>query len=182
VKRINYLIAPSERIFGHALPLIVSPPLRRPLVALAGALASLSLPYGVEAARLRDLDRTRRVYEMRLAATALDVRQVRSLERDVARLRALTDQVASIRQSGAARANEIAALGNELPGDAWLTALRKDGDNLDVEGGSGRLRTVAAAIAALARLPRYSTARLVAVHGEVARPGVTYSIVLERRR
>lgn len=182
MRRINYLIAPSERIFGHALRFAVSPPLRLPLIALAGALASLGLPYCVEAARWHHLERAGVAYEMRLAATELDVRQVRRLERDVARLRVMSGEVASIRRSGDVRANEIAALGNQLPSDAWLTALRKDGEALAVEGGGARLSTVAAAIATLARLPQYVGARLVAVHGEAARPEVTYSIVLERRR
>jgi Tfp pilus assembly protein PilN len=94
----------------------------------------------------------------------------------------MSDQLASVRRSGDVRANEIAALGNQLPEDVWLTALRKDGDAIDIEGGSGRLNTVAAALAALSRLPQYTEARLVAVHGEAARSEVTYSIVLERRR
>lgn len=182
MKRINYLITPSERLFGHALRLAVPRPLRLPLVALAGALAALGLPYCVEMVRLQDLEKVGGAYEMSVAATVLDVRQVRVLERDVARLRVLSDEVASIRRSGDVHANEIAALGNELPTDAWLTALRKDGEALDVEGGGGRLTTVAAAMAALARLPQYSGARLVAVHAEAALPEVTYSIVLERRR
>ena len=180
MKRINYLVAPSERIFGPAFRAAVSRPLRLPLVALGGALASLGLPYCAETARLQQLEHAGAAYQMHIAATALDVGRVRILERDVARLRGLSDELASIRRSGDVRANEIAVLGNQLPGDVWLTALRKDGEALDVEGGSGRLSMVAATIAALARLPQYSGARLVAVRSEAARPEVTYSIVLER--
>jgi len=180
VKRINYLITPTERIFGQALRSAGSPP-RLPLVVLVGALASLILPYYVETTRLHYLERAGAEYRMRLAKTAVDVQRVRSLERDVARLRRLSDEVASIRRSGELRANEIAALGNELPRDVWLTALREDGQALDVEGGGGRLSTVAAAIVALARLPQYTGARLVAVRSEAAGPEVTYAMVLERR-
>jgi len=182
VKRINYLITPTERIFGRALRFAVAPRLRPPLVAIAGALASLSVPCCVEMTRLHHLEQTGVEYEMRLASAAIDVRQVHGLEREVTRLRFMSDQLASVRRSGDVRANEIAALGNQLPEDVWLTALRKDGDAIDIEGGSGRLNTVAAALAALSRLPQYAEARLVAVHGEAARSEVTYSIVLERRR
>ena len=181
MRRINYLVAPSERIFGRALRSAGSPALRLPLLALAGAVASLGVPYYVETVRLQDLERVGTGYQLRLAESEVAVQRVRSLERDVARLRRLSDEVASIRRSGDVHANELAALGNQLPGDVWLTALRKDGEALDIEGGGGRLSTVAAAIAALARLPHYSGPRLVAVRREAAGPGVSYALVLERR-
>ncbi len=182
MRRINYLIVPSDRIFGNVARHALSPALRPPLVALGALIASLGLLYGIEATRLHHFERAAAAYEAQLTATALEVQRVHRLAADVLRLRALNDEVASIRRSGDIRANEIAALGNDLPSDAWLTALRKDGDALDLEGGGRRLGTVGAAITALARLPQYGGARLVAIHGEPARAGVTYSIVLERPR
>ena len=142
----------------------------------------LALPYAVETTRLHQLERVGAALEAHLAAIALEVRRVHGLARDVSKLRSLSDEIGSIRRSGEVGANEVAALGNELPRDAWLTALRRDGEAFDVEGTTQRVSTVAATIAALARLPRYSGARLVAVRGEASGPAVSYSIVLEQRR
>lgn len=182
MRRINYIIAPTERIFGYALRPAVTPPLRTPVAAVVGAFMFLALPYAVETTRLHHLERSGAALEAHLAATALEVRRVHGLARDVSKLRSLSDEISSIRRSGEVGANEIAALGNQLPRDAWLTALRRDGAALDVEGITPRVSTVAAAIAALARLPRYTGARLVAVRGEAPGSAVSYSIVLEPRR
>ncbi len=182
MKRINYLVAPGERIFGDALHSAASPRLRLALVIVGGALASLGLPYGVESARLHDLETAAAANQTQLARSAAGVTQVRSLERDVTRLRALDGVIGTLRRAGRLGADEIAELGDALPSDAWLTALRKNGEGFELDGGSTRLATVAATIAALSRLPRYADARLVSAFETEARRQVSYSIVLERRR
>jgi Tfp pilus assembly protein PilN len=182
VKRINYLVAPGERLFGDTLRSAASPRLRLAVVAIGGALASLVLPYCAESTRLHELESAASAYRTELADIAVDVGRVRGLERNIAKLRAVSDEVVAIRRSGGMRADEIAELGNALPSESWLTALRRDGEALEVQGGSARLSTVAATIAALARLSRYSGARLVSAYGGESRPQVSYSIVLERRR
>jgi Tfp pilus assembly protein PilN len=178
MRRINYLPSWSERHIGIALP-VVAAELRTALAALAGAVALAGVLWGLQATRLRAAERDGVAYAERLAATQLDVVRVRALERDVERLRALGERVAMIRGSGALRANEIAALGNQLPADAWLTALRADRGSLTVEGHGARLSAVGTAIASLAALPAYRTARLVAVHQDPLRSGVTYALSLE---
>ena len=182
MKRINYLVAPSERVFGDALRGGVSPRLRLGLITVGGAIAAIALPFCAESARLHALQTAGAAYQEQLDRTALDLSRVRRSERDVSRLRATTEQVTAVRRSGTLRANEIAQLGNALPNDAWLTALRHDGDALELEGGSRRLTTVAAAIVALAQLPAYAGARLVSAYGGDGRAQVSYAIVLERRR
>ncbi|HEX3468902.1 MAG TPA: PilN domain-containing protein [Candidatus Elarobacter sp.] len=182
MKRINYLVAPGERLFGGAFAGLAAPRVRLAVACIGGALAVLALPAWVESARLHDLERAGAAYEARLDETAIDAARVRRLERDVTRLRALDDGLTSVRRSGDASADEIVTLGNALPDDAWLTTLRRDGDGLDVEGAGDRMRTIAAALAALARLPRYATARLVSAYGAAGGTKVSYSIVLERRR
>jgi hypothetical protein len=136
----------------------------------------------VQATRLHGAERDGAAYAERLAATQLDVAGIRAVERDVERLQALRARVDAIRRSGALRANEIAALGNRLPADAWLTSLHADRGSLALEGHGARLAAVGTAIAAFATLPAYRAARLVAVHGDPLRAGVTYALALEPKR
>jgi Tfp pilus assembly protein PilN len=182
VKRINYLVSWSERRFGVALssPIVPAPGPR--VVAVAASLAMLASLWGVEEARLRAAQRDGVAYEEQLAVVALDVARARAIERDVQRLRSLRERIAAIQRSGAVRAGEIAALGNRLPADAWLTSLHADRAVLMLEGHSARLTTVGTTISALAQLPAYQAARLVAIHADPRRAGVTYAIALETRR
>lgn len=180
MKRINYVPSWSERHIGMVLPAITVS-LRVPLIALASALALAGVLWVVEATRLRAAEHAGAAYAEQLAATQLEVGRVRAIERDVERLRALGDRVDTIRRSGALRANEIAALGNRLPADAWLSSLRADRGTLVVEGRGTRLAAVGTVIGSLATLPAYRSARLVAVHEDPARSGVTYALALEPR-
>ncbi len=182
MRRINYLVSWSERSIGLALPTGISPALRIPLIALGAAMALVALLWAVQTTRLRAAERDGTVYANRLAAADMSAARVRVLEHDVAQLRSLSDRVAHIRGSGDAQASEIAALGNRLPNDVWLTSLRVDRGVLALEGRSARLVAVGTAMDALAGLPGYAGARLVAVRAEPARSGVTYSLELERRR
>lgn len=182
MRRINYLSAPGERLFGDAFARLRAPLARRSIATVGGALALLAIPNWIESARLHDLESTGATYQMRLDETAIEAARVRRLQHDVARLRALDDELLAVRRSGSVSADEIAALGNALPDDAWLTTLRRDGDGLDVEGAGARMRTVAAALAQLAELPRYANARLVSAYGTSGGARVSYAIALERRR
>ncbi|MDQ6943877.1 MAG: PilN domain-containing protein [Candidatus Eremiobacteraeota bacterium] len=178
MRRINYLPSWSERNIGIALPVAVAE-LRAPLVALAGAVALAGVLWGVQSTRHHAAERDGAAYAERLAATQFDVARVRAVERDVARLTALGERVDTIHRSGALHANEIATLGNRLPPDAWLSSLRADRGTLAVEGHGARLAAVGTTIASLAALPAYRTARLVAVHEDPVRSGVTYALSLE---
>ncbi len=178
MKRINYLPSWSERHVGVALPPVAAE-LRAPLAALAGAIALAGVLWSVQATRLNAADREGAAKAEQLAALQLDVARVRAVEHDVARLETLGERVETIRRSGALRANEIVALGNRLPADAWLSSLRADRGALAVEGHGARLTAVGEALASLAALPAYGAARLVAVHEDPVRSGVTYALALE---
>ena len=180
MRRTNYLPSWSERHIGVALPAVAAE-LRGPLVALAGAVALAVVLWGVQQTRLHAAEDDGAVYAARLAATQLDVARVRAVERDVERLRALAERVDVMRRSGALHANQIAALGNRLPADAWLSSLHADRGTLALEGHSARLAAVGSTIASLAALPAYATARLVAVHEDPGRSGVSYALSLEPR-
>jgi Tfp pilus assembly protein PilN len=182
MKRINYLVSWSERRFGIAPSAAIVAPRRPALVACAASLALMGALWAVEASRLRAAELAGAASAERLAAGAADVSRAQLVARDVQRLRDLHERITAIRRTGADRAAEIAALGDHLPAEAWLTALHADRAAMMLEGRSARLSTVGTAISALARLPAYGAARLVAIHADSRRPGVTYSIALEARR
>ena len=179
MRRINYLSSWSERHLGVALPSPITAELRAPMASLAGAIALAGVLWAVQQTRLHAAEHDGAAYAERLSATQLDVARVRAVEHDVELLRMLGDRVDAIRRSGALRANEIAALGNRLPADAWLSSLRADRGMLALEGHGTRLAAVGTAISSLAALPAYRTARLVAVHEDPVRSGVTYALSLE---
>jgi Tfp pilus assembly protein PilN len=182
VKRIDYRLSWTERNAGFALPTTLAPALRAPLAVLACSLALAAALWGVQHARIGALEHDGAEYERRLAAAQSGLVRVRAVERDVVRLRALDARVAEIRRSGALRASEIAALGNRLERDVWLTSLRTDRATLALEGRSARLAAVGTTIANLSQLPPYAGARLVTVHDDPSGAGVTYSITLDAKR
>jgi Tfp pilus assembly protein PilN len=179
VKRINYLVTRSERLFGVALPRTVAVRLRRPLSGLAGALLLVGVLHAVQHLRLADVAHTAALDAERLAATDVALRRVQAVENDVVRLRALVRRVDDIQRSGARHAAAIAAIGNRVPGDAWLSAIRAEHRGFALEGRGARLSAVAATMAALATLPAARGARLLDVHGDRDQVGVTYAIALE---
>jgi Tfp pilus assembly protein PilN len=182
MRRIDYHVTWSERRIGVALPATIPPSLRAPLAAFACAVAFVAVVWCVQHARLRAAERDGAALARRLAAAEREVAAVCAIESDVARLRALSERIASFRASGALRASEIARVGNVLPDDAWLTSLRADRGALSLEGRSARLGAVGTALAALSRLPRYGGARLIAVREDPTGPGIAYSVALDPRR
>lgn len=178
MSRINYLVTPVERLVGNRLRLL--PAFRRPLMALGAALALLGILLGIEATRLDHLHREAAATETRIAALADVVRQVRAVEQDVARLRALGVRIAAIRRSGDIAANEIASVGNALPADVWLTSLRRDGATIAIDGGARSVTAIATALDPLAHLS--GTARLASARMPPGSRELRYSVVLEPRR
>ncbi len=179
MKRVNYLPSWSERRIGVALPSLITAELRGPIVAFAGSLALAGALWGAQAARLTAAEGAGAAFAVQLASMQADVARIRVIEQDVARMQALDERVAAIRGSGAVRANEIAALGNRLPPDIWLSSLRADRGALALDGRASALAAVGTTIASLAASSAYRAARLVAIHQEPARAGVTYAITLE---
>ena len=179
MKRFNYFISPAERVFGAALPGLISPALRAPLIALAAALVAGGAGYGVEAARLRAAAAAAELLAVQLAASEVAVSRVRRTGDEVERLRALAHRIEAIRASGDARADEFVALGNGIPSGTWLTSVRLEPRGLGIEGRSTRLDLVATTIAALGRLPGYRGAHLLHAQADTPRAGVRYAIGIE---
>jgi hypothetical protein len=182
MRRIDYVTTWTERHAGVAVRLTLAPSLRAPLAVLVCSLALVAVLWTVQHLRLLAAERDGADYERRVAAAEAGFVRVRAFERDVVRLRALTGRIAAIRRSGPQRADEIAALGNRLPPDAWLTSLRADRVALTIEGHGARLGTVGSTIAGLAHLPPYAGVRLLSVRENAARAGVDYALALDQPR
>lgn len=182
MRRIDYVVSLSERHAGVTLRFDLTPALRAPLAVLACSLALVGLLWTVQHVRLLAAEREGAEYARRLAAAEAGFTRVRSVERDVARLRALADRIAAVRRSGPQRSDAIAALGNRLPPDAWLTSLRADRVALTLEGHGAQVATVGTAIASLARLKPYAGVRLLSVREDAARAGVAYALALDQPR
>jgi hypothetical protein len=182
VRRINYLISRWERLAGVTPPPSIAPALRGPLVALFGSLALVGALHGVQQARLQSVERDGEIESARLAASQAALRGVGVIESDVARLRMLADHVSGVRRSGAERASEIAAIGNRIPADASLSAVRVEHDGYALEGHGARLAVVGSTMAALGTLPASAGARLLSVQDDTLRHGVSYAIALEMKR
>jgi hypothetical protein len=181
MRRIDYLVSPSERSLGFDPAALIAPSLRVPLAVLGCALALVALAASVEHVRLHAAEIGGAQITARLDSVEADVARTRAVEREVERLRTFGARAGQIRSSGDLDASRIAALGNHVPAGAWLTSLRTDRAALSVEGGGARLGVVAETLAAFARLEGYADVRLLSVHDDPVRPGVTYALSLERR-
>lgn len=180
MKRIDYLRPPrrdrtvlriaADRRWRHAL--------------VAGALAAFFVGASVLIELVR-FDAARRdgvaLSEQLMEADAASVR-ARSVQRDLERLRGVAGHLEATRRAVLANASEIAALGNRLPPEVWLTSLRVGPDAVALEGRGARLDAIAAAMSALMRLPRFAQARLVSVRSDALHGGFDYAIALERSR
>ena len=179
MRRFDYASTTAERLLGFRFPPPIPPALRAPLVALAATLTLTGSVAVLEEARFRAAERAAAELRARLTTAEVSVARARLVRSDVIRLHALATQIAQIRRSGAARASEIAALGNALPSDTWLTAVRIEPRSRAIEGRAAAVSSVARAMTALVRLPAYAGARLLSVRDDAARSGVTYAIALE---
>jgi Tfp pilus assembly protein PilN len=177
MKRIDYLRAPARHrvaaSFDHHR-------LRHALTASGVAVLLLFSTSVVELTRLSAAQREGAALTWRLEDADATAAGAKSLGREVAELRAVARRVDATRRLAEADAEEIAELGNRLPPDVWLTALRFASGALALEGRGARLDGVAAAMTALARLPRFTQARLVNVRDDVLHGGFDYAIAVER--
>ena len=180
--RFDYRITASRRLIGFELPPALPRCFRRPLYGLGGSIAAASVVWIVQAVRLHAADARAAEYAVRVAFAERSVAHVRELAADVERTQALVARVDDVRRSGPAGASELAALGNNLPDDAWFTAIHVERSAVAVEGRGVRLASVGSALEQLARLPAYAGARLVSVRDDPSRRGVTYAIALEPAR
>ncbi len=176
MKRINYLLTRSEQLTGIPLRDLIPFSLRGPVLALSGALVLVGVLHGLQSARLGAATRDGNAIVTRTALVERQLDGVRSLERETLALRQLATTVSALQHSGAARASELAAIGNRLPNDAWLTSIRVERGGYALDGHCVRLASVGTTMAALALR---GTARLIGVREDPTRHGVTYSLAVD---
>jgi Tfp pilus assembly protein PilN len=177
VKRIDYLRAPAR----HRVPALLVDPRRRHALGASGlAVLLVASTSAVELVRLGAAQREAASLTERLADAETTTAAAKSLRREIQKLRALAQGVDATRRLAEADAEEIAELGNRLPPDVWLTTLRLASGAVALEGRSARLEEIAAAMTALARLPRFTQARLLHVRDDVLHGGFDYAIAAER--
>jgi Tfp pilus assembly protein PilN len=175
--RINYLRTPSERFVGA--PVQLDRETRGPLAALGIALVLVAVTGFVEARRLEVTLGETLAATARLREAAPQLARTRTLAAEVERLRALDRRADALRRSGTRVAARFVLLGNHLPSDAWLSAIRRDGHGLALEGRGTRLAAVGATLATVRHLPGFAAARLVSVRRDPARAGVVYAIAVD---
>jgi hypothetical protein len=90
-------------------------------------------------------------------------------------------RVRALRASAHESANAVAAMGNRLPHDVWLTTLRAGPQSIALDGRSEGLASLATAMTSLrASSPRET--RLVNVAADPARGGLVYALVVRPRQ
>lgn len=179
MKRIDYL---RQAVRPIRLPFAApGAKLRRTLAVFGLTAVAISATAAAEAGRLAGLQRTGTALTEQLHRADADAADARALQRELARLQGIARRVAATRRSGPDGANDVAALGNRLPSNVWLTSLRRAPDTVSLEGRSAQLEAVAATMRALARAPQVVEARLVSAHDDTLHGGVAYAIAVDRR-
>lgn len=135
------------RRFDYLPPRIAG--LRSPLIAIAGTLALLLVVDAIECHRLSDARERKTIDAQRLVQSTRAVAGVRQIESERRRLEQLADHISSIQSFDRSQANTLAWIGNQLPGDLWLSNLRTDGGAFVLEGVSDRLVSIGSAMLAL---------------------------------
>src|SRR6202011_888092 len=121
--RFNY--APSRFAALGAFRLSMGrPAVRGPLLALAASAVLVAATSAIQMMRLQTLEREASAIGAQRTVLEPALTRLRAAQRTVARLEAQAEARAAVLSSGTLRANEVASIGNALPRDAWLTALR----------------------------------------------------------
>jgi Tfp pilus assembly protein PilN len=180
--RIDYLVSRWERLLGVAPPTVVPQTLRGPLIAFIASLGLIAILGIVQAFRLGDARHDVEVATLRLARDEAALRQLDGVELEIRQLRALDREIDRIAQTGAHSTSAVAAIGNQIPHDAWLSSIRRERDGYVLEGGARHLSTVSRTLAALAALQKTGRAQLVSLAEAPESRGFRYAITLGASR
>jgi Tfp pilus assembly protein PilN len=139
----------------------LTPNARRALLGLLFAVILLAVAMGIERIRFsRALEAAQRE-EARLLRADESVRTLRTSIETVSRMSAIAKRVHEVRQSGAGRAKEIAAIAAEIPNDAWLTSLARDDAGVTLKGGARDFEALGRAVASLSADRTFAAPELV---------------------
>ena len=171
---LNYGPAPR---FAAPFAIVAEPRVRRACMAAGAALIVIAATVIIQAVRIDAATREQSDLTERLATLDVSVSPIRVMAREVTRFDAIETRVRDLRASARASANAVAALGNRLPHDVWLTALRAGPQSIALDGRSAHLASLAAAMTSL-RASSERQARLINVAVDPARGGLSYAIVV----
>jgi Tfp pilus assembly protein PilN len=177
--RFNYASSRLERTAGAAFA-SRRPRSRGSSIALCAALLFVAGVVTVQTLRLRVVEGDAATLAARRATLQDALGGLHGAEAEVRRLATVVAADRAVRRSGTLRANEVAAIGNALPADAWLTGLRIDAAHVAIEGRSARMHAVADALDALGRVRGVASVRLMSARRDATRSDVGYAIALER--
>jgi Tfp pilus assembly protein PilN len=175
VKRIDYARPTAAAAQAARLN---DPHLRRILRAAGCAVVAIAAVAAIESVRYVAAARDDDAAVAELATREGDARNVQEIAREVDRLTALAAHVDALRASAPRGAAEIAAIGDRLPPDVWLSAVRIRPDAIELEGHTTRLAAIPDALTSLAGARGRSRAHLTMLQANRARGGVDYALVL----
>ena len=150
----DYLHAERPTLIKAFIEAEVPQRLHAPLVALAVALLTACCAWGIESMRLSAMLRLERSYQMQYLESQRSVDESKVRFKRLEDRAALDRRVAQIRSSGAEEALRLADIANDLPADAWLTAVGADASGVSIEGRASNLRALANSIDRLAHAKR----------------------------
>ena len=180
MKRVNDAGSAFERLTGIS-PAALPRAVRVPLAALGVTMIGAGFCWGVEEARIDAALRSAEAYTARAQALDPPADRARAAAADVARLQNVARAVRDVVASGGRSAARIARIGNALPDDVWLSAIRADDGAVSLEGRALHVEGVAAAVAALGRLDASTSVRLRSVRSDARHANVIYGLALDPR-
>ena len=180
--RYNYQPSAFERFSAH-VPIVTLDAARRRMLLWSGAiLGALGILTAVELSRLGTVEDQLAALHARAAAGAQAETAVVRLTAEVARLHSTSEAIERTRRDALLRANDLVRIGNLLPAQTWLTAVREDrAGTWSIEGRSTRLIEIGATLGALQRVDPHAAVRLLSVLGIGHGRGIQFVLTWERR-
>ena len=180
MKGFNYLAAAQRRkplAFGTTIA--IDNRIRGPLAALVAIVVLTCAIGAVQLSRLGAAAQAYSVTSAQLAASELTVRSVKRLRARLDAQAQVADRIDEIRRTSLQRVSELAWIGNHLPRDTWLHAVRYEDGTYSLEGSSARAGAVGNAILALRENTRAAAVRLVSLHADASTKRIDYTLRLE---
>ena len=160
--RFDYLAAPRRRrCAAPRIALAIDARIRGPLAILAFTFLAVGALAAIGIARLHAEVRVTAALEERLATDAVPLAALLRERTRIARGAAILAHVAALRRSDGQRANELAWIGNRLPADTALRALRYEAGRYALEGTSRQVAAIGVAMLALRDADRGTIPHLV---------------------
>jgi Tfp pilus assembly protein PilN len=184
MNRFNYLpVARRPSLAPRLTVVAIDNRIRGPLSALLATIVLTAALSTVQLVRLHTAQLAYARAAIHLNADQEAVRDVETLRRDVVRRRSLNDYVVGLARASLARTNELTWIGNRLPAQTWLRALRFEAGGYSLEGTCDRAAAVGTTILALRDEAHAAIPQLVSLRDDrsAARARVRFTLRLQTR-